>query len=80
MTYIDRILIAALVVGVWVLVAVTLTSSPVQAEGQEMNRRAVRRIVEGCRVSGEVTGTVYVYSERYGSLENAELSRGRIRC
>ena len=54
MTYIDRILIAALVVGVWVLVAVTLTSSPVQAEGQEMNRRAVRRIVESCTVNGPV--------------------------
>ena len=46
MTRIDRVLVAALVVGVWVLVAVTLTSSPVQAEGQEMNRRAVTEVVK----------------------------------
>jgi hypothetical protein len=55
MTYIDRILIAALVVGVWVLVAVTLTSSSARAEGQDMDRRAVQRIVERCTVDGPVS-------------------------
>jgi hypothetical protein len=52
-----RILLAALVVGVWVLVAVTLTSSSVQAEGQQgrSSRRAVQRIVEGCTVDGPVS-------------------------
>jgi hypothetical protein len=54
MTRIDRVLVAALVVGVWALVAVTLTSSPVQAEGQGMSRRAVERIVERCTVDGPV--------------------------
>jgi hypothetical protein len=66
MTHIDRVLVAALVVGVWVLVAVTLTSSPVQAEGQEMNRRAVERIVERCTVRGPV--------------DQGFMYRGRISC
>ena len=56
MTFIDRILIAALGVGVWVLVAVTLTSSSAQAEGQEMDQRAVERIVELCTVNGPISG------------------------
>ena len=45
MTLVEKILVAVLAVGVWVLIAVTLTSSSVQAEGQELSRYDVERIV-----------------------------------
>ena len=76
----DRVLLAVLGIGVWTLIAVTLTSSSVQAGTQELSRYDVEDIVEDCTVSGDVNGEVYMYNERNGELEGAQLYRGRIRC
>ena len=66
----DRVLMVVCGIGVWGLLAVTLGSSSAQAETQELSRRDVERIVEGCGV----TGQVYMYSEDYGQIQNARIN------
>ena len=80
MTAVDRALIVVLGIGVWTLIAITLTSSSLQAGTQELSRRQVERLVEDCTVSGSVTGDVFIYSEQFGELDGAVLRRGRISC
>jgi len=70
MTRLDRVLLAFLGIGVWVLIAVTLGSTKVQGDTQELTEYDVRRIVENCTVTGEV----YLYSEDYGEIDGASIS------
>jgi hypothetical protein len=53
------------------LIGLLSSQNTTQAETQNLSRGDVRRIVEGCSVTGEV----YMHSEDYGDIQNA-----RIRC
>ena len=71
MTTLDRVLIASLSIGVWVLFTHLAIQS---AFAQGLDRRDVQRIVENCSVSGDV----YVYeiseSDGYGEISSADIS------
>ena len=66
MTLVGNILVSVLAFGVWVLIAVTLTSSSAQAEGQGLSRSEVQPILEDCKVRGEAERdeTIYVRIRR----------------
>ena len=80
MKMIDRLILGALAVGIWVLVAIQVTSNTrayassiaasIDAYEVDGLRSYVARVVEDCSVSGEV----HMYSEDYGSLESVTIS------
>ena len=53
------------------VIGMLFSQNTTQAETQDLSRGDVRRIIEGCRVTGEV----YMHSEDYGDIQNA-----RIQC
>jgi hypothetical protein len=61
MTRIDRKLLAFLCVGVWGLIAISLTSSCAQPESRPLDRRDVEEIVENCNVEIENGRSGYIY-------------------
>jgi len=69
MKKIDRILVASLVLGVWALVALTLLNSKPVGAQSGLSRRAVKRIIEGYTVTGEV----YIHGMPYGSIESGSI-------
>jgi len=67
-TTLDRSLMTALVIGVWILIALHIfASQPAEAQ---YSRTAIERIVESCTVHGEV----YIYSREYGEIESGYIS------
>ena len=76
MKTIDRLILGALAVGVWTLVAIQVTSNTtayaasIDASEVDGLRRYVVRIVEDCSVNGDV----YLYSEDYGELDGVYIS------
>jgi len=77
MKTIDRLILGALAVGVWALIAIQVTShtpayaaASIDADEVYGLRSFVERVVEDCSVSGEV----FIYSKEYGSLESVSIS------
>ena len=78
MTKADRILVALLVLGIWVLIAVlslapSTTSAAVTIEASEVDglEDFVEDVIEDCTVSGEV----YIYDSEsgYGELDSVTI-------
>lgn len=77
MKMIDRVILVALVVGLWALVLSDIftpkTATAIEAYEIDGLKRAIKRVVENCSVegsvSGSVNGTVYIYSLPYGDID-----------
>ena len=72
----DRLIIGALVTGVWVLVAIQVTSSvpafalSIDADDIDGLESFIEDVVEDCSVQGEA----YIYSREYAELEGVSIS------
>ncbi len=89
MERIDRVIFGVLAAGLWVFAAAhMLKPETADAQLEYSVKRDVIRIIEGCSVSGKVSGTVrgevYMYSSSYGEIEGGsfrgKLRRGNISC
>lgn len=76
MKTIDRLIIGALATGVWVLVAIQVTSSApafaldIDADDIDGLVSFIEDVVEDCSVQGEA----YIYSRDYAELEGVSIS------
>jgi hypothetical protein len=77
MKTIDRLLLGALSLGVWVLIFHELVDSPLYAQSDDVyaeNVSGLADFIEGVVENCEVIGDVYLYSEEYGELDDGEIS------
>ena len=76
MKTIDRLIMGALATGVWVLVAIQITSSApafaidIDADDIYGLESFIEDVVEDCSVQGEA----YIYSREYAELEGVSIS------
>lgn len=76
MKFIDRLIIGVLAAGIWVLVAIQVTSGePAYALSIDVDdidglRYFIEDVVEDCEVEGEA----YIYSREYAELEGVSIS------